>query len=191
MQEEWRDIKDYEGLYQVSNLGRVKRVFGFTSNGKRCNSKILKQTFYKSPNNSGYYRIGLCKSAKRKMYSVHRLVAQAFIPNPDNLPQVNHKDENTKNNCVDNLEWCTCQYNTSYGSLPNRRAKNIYKNTNLQKSVVARKIPVLQFSIDGTFIKRYDSACDAGRILNINRSGIRQCAIGKLKTSGGYVWKYE
>lgn len=190
MQEEWRDIKDYKGLYQVSNLGRVKRMFGFTSNGRRWNSKILQQAFYQS-NNSGYYNVFLCKNGKTKRYLVHRLVAQAFIPNPDNLPQINHKDENTKNNCVDNLEWCTCQYNVSYGSLPNKQAENIRKNNNLQKSVVARKIPVLQFSIDGIFIKRYDSACDAGRILNINHNGIRLCAIGKYKTSAGYVWKYE
>ena len=101
MKEIWKDIKGYEGLYQVSNFGRVK-----------SSTKILANRLSKR----GYYIVTLYKNAKGVTKTVHRLVAQAFIPNPDNLPQVNHKDENKLNNRVDNLEWCTAKYNINYSS---------------------------------------------------------------------------
>lgn len=101
MEEVWKDIEGYEGLYQVSNLGRVKNV----------NKNIIKKSTELS---RGYLRIGLNKHGKTKKFYPHRLVAQAFIPNPKNKPCVNHKDCNPKNNCVDNLEWCTHKYNNSY-----------------------------------------------------------------------------
>ena len=101
MEEIWKDIVGYEGLYQVSNFGRVKNV----------NKNIIKKPTELS---KGYLRIGLNKHGKAKKIYSHRLVAQAFIPNPNNLPCVNHKDCNPKNNCVDNLEWCTHKENNSY-----------------------------------------------------------------------------
>lgn len=110
MEEIWKDIKGYEGLYQISNLGRVK-----------CLPKIIRNRKYKeiikSPSlaGKGYYRLILCNNGKNKAFYIHRLVAQAFIPNPNNLPQVNHKDENILNNCVDNLEWCNNKQNINYG----------------------------------------------------------------------------
>ena len=114
MKEEWRDIViekngaiyDYTGLYQVSNLGRVKKL----SNNKNCREKILNL----AQNNKGYTKVTLSKDGNQKQYQLHRLVATAFIPNPENLPIVNHKDENPKNNCSENLEWCSYQYNTKY-----------------------------------------------------------------------------
>ena len=105
--EKWADILNYKGKYQISNLGRVKAL-----NYRRTKKeKII--TLKKS---KGYYQVSLWKNGKRKIFLVHRLVAQTFIPNPDNLPQVNHKDENKLNNCVNNLEWCTQAYNNSYGT---------------------------------------------------------------------------
>ena len=98
--EVWKDIKGYEGLYQVSNLGNVKSL------------KTNKNLYYSKSRN--YLRVGLNKNGVRRGFSIHRLVAQAFIPNPKNKPCVNHKDCNPKNNCVDNLEWCTHKYNNSY-----------------------------------------------------------------------------
>lgn len=106
--EEWKDIKGYEGLYQISNKGRVKSL----GNNKSRKEKIRDGKI----DNNGYKRIGLCKNGKEKKYKIHRLVAQAFLPNPDNLPVVNHKDENKLNNNVENLEWCTQEYNCNYGS---------------------------------------------------------------------------
>lgn len=131
MIEEWREIEGYEGLYQVSNLGRVKSLFRVVirSNGKpnTVNEKILKYGM-----NRGYCAVVLCKNGKRKMYKVHRLVAMAFLSNPHNLPEVNHKDENKKNNCVDNLEWCTPKYNTNYGTCIERRIDATVKNNSLR-----------------------------------------------------------
>lgn len=102
MKEIWKDIKGYEGLYQVSNLGRIKSV----------RKKIIKSP---SLAGRGYYRLTLCNNGKNKSFYIHRLVAQAFISNPNNLSQVNHKDENKLNNCVDNLEWTDCKSNINYG----------------------------------------------------------------------------
>lgn len=115
MIEEWRDVKDYEGLYQVSNLGRVKslcRVAGTASKKYTCKERIL------SPRRQehNYYSVMLWKDGKSRQFRVHRLVAEAFIPNPNNYPIINHKDENPSNNEMENLEWCTVKYNSYYGS---------------------------------------------------------------------------
>ena len=103
----WKDVKGYEGLYQVSNLGRIKSL-GNLQNRKE---KLLKINI-----RNGYCTTYLYKNNKKKSFLCHRLVAEAFISNPDNLPQVNHKDENKLNNCVENLEWCTAKYNVNYSS---------------------------------------------------------------------------
>lgn len=112
----WKDIKDFEGLYWISNLGRVKNKHG----------KILKPRL----SSNGYYNICLYKNNKAKCYTVHRLVAEAFIPNPDNLPEINHKDENRLNNEVYNLEWCNRKYNQHYGSAIKKNIKTsfVYRN---------------------------------------------------------------
>lgn len=119
MQEIWKNIKGYEGLYQVSNYGKVRsldkkvkgsnqygKIFFVTKKGKQLKSRIK----------NGYCNVHLIKNGVLKEFTIHRLVAEAFIPNPNNLPQVNHKDENKANNYVENLEWCTRSYNCSYGS---------------------------------------------------------------------------
>ena len=104
----WKDIPGYEGLYEVSNTGRV-RSLNYNGTGK---TKVMKL----STNKLGYKKVGLCKDGKRKVYFIHRLVALAFIPNPNNYPIINHKDENPSNNAVWNLEWCTQKYNINYGN---------------------------------------------------------------------------
>ena len=122
MEEVWKDIKDYEGLYQVSNFGRIRSYPNFSHK----DFFILKQWI-----TQGYYYVKLFKDGKRKSYSVHRLVAEAFIPNPYNLPQVGHKDENNFktgdgcNNCVDNLEWCTAKENAN---MPKRKDRTFGEN---------------------------------------------------------------
>jgi hypothetical protein len=129
MKEIWKEIKDYEGLYQISNLGRVKSLEKKVGFRKR-KEKILKQHFDKD----GYVKVYLCKNSKVKFLSVHRLIAQAFIPNPDELPQINHKDENKANNKIENLEWCTCKYNINYGTRTKRQKETI-KNERSNKIV--------------------------------------------------------
>lgn len=124
--EEWKDIKWYEGLYQVSNLGRVKSLPKdvFVSNPTFTGYRHTKEKILKpSKNGAGYQVVILCNNNKKYQVYVHRLVAQAFIPNPNNLPEVNHKDENPLNNIVDNLEWCTHKYNGNYGTV-NMRKRN-------------------------------------------------------------------
>ena len=117
MQEIWKDIEGYEGLYQVSNKGRVKSLSRLVVRVGKPNyitkEKILKCSELKG---TGYPAVKLGSNNNFKSMLVHRLVAQAFIPNPDNLPQVNHKDEIRTNNCVDNLEWCDSKYNNNYGT---------------------------------------------------------------------------
>lgn len=110
MMEEWRDLKGYEGLYKVSNLGRVYSVY----------KQDFKQPYF---DKDGYLMIGLRKEGKHKNLRLHRIIAEAFIPNPDNLPCVNHKDENKTNNTVENLEWCTPAYNNCYGTRIERAAQ--------------------------------------------------------------------
>lgn len=137
----WKPIKEYEGLYEVSSFGNVRSIKRNTTNGK-----IMKLQKTKT----GYYRVGLCKNNKVKCYSVHRLVAQAFIPNLNNLPQVNHKNECKTNNNVENLEWCTMLYNVRYGTGIERQAKarigvkfTEERKKNISKSCKGRKPPVL------------------------------------------------
>ena len=122
MEEIWKDIKGYEGLYQVSNLGRVKSLKN--SSGKsRERIKTLRVS------NRGYYLVNLCKNRYYETKSVHRLVAEAFIPNPENLPVINHKDENQLNNNFDNLEWCSQKYNLNYSAKRKKEREKINEET--------------------------------------------------------------
>lgn len=170
MEEIWKDIEGYEGLYQVSNMGRVRSL--------RRNI-ILRQCI-----TNGYERIILYTNNIPKGYSVHRLVANAFIPNPDNLPQVNHKDENKTNNCVDNLEWCTQKYNINYGTGIARRIQLFNTNGKCYK-------PVLQYTLEGIFIKEWKSIIDVQRNLGFCQSHISKCCRGKQAYAYGYIWKYK
>ena len=167
--EEWRNIEGYPN-YMVSNMGRVKSL----GNNKTRKEKILKG----GKDGSGYLYVPLYKERIRKNYKIHRLVASAFLPNPDNLPQVNHKDEDKSNNRVENLEYCNSQYNNNYGTHNERMAKSL-------------SIPVLQFSFNGEFIKKWDSATQVQNELGFDNSDISKCCKGKKKTCGGYKWHYH
>ena len=175
----WKDIKDYEGLYQVSNIGRVKSLY----NGRH---NLYREKILKPGKKNSYYFVVLSKNNTRTQFLVHRLVAEAFIPNTDNLPQVNHKDENKLNNSVDNLEWCTAKYNINYGTAVERTKKAMINHPLLSKSV-------LQYTKDGQLIKEYKSIIEAERQTGINNAQISACCKGRehYNTAGGYVWRYK
>ena len=162
--------KDYKERYKVSNFGRVF--------SKRLN-KIMKQ----QTNAYGYNRVCIYEDTKHyKRMLVHRLVAELFIDNPDNLPQVNHKDENKQNNVVSNLEWCTHEYNNTYGT---RLERVRDKQINGKKSK-----PVLQFDLNGNLIKEWKSINECGRN-GFNQGAVAACCQGKRKTHKGFIWKYK
>jgi hypothetical protein len=167
MKEMWRPIPGYEGIYWASNFGNIRSV--------KC---VLKP----SKHRDGYLHVVLCVKGVRKTYQVHRLVALAFIPNPKKFPQINHKDEDKTNNCVENLEWCTMDYNIHYGTGQKRcRNRGLPSNT---KAVV-------QLSLDGDYINEYPSTIEAQRKTGIKMQNIRSCALGVYSQSGGYKWKYK
>lgn len=178
MTEEWRNIEGYEGLYQVSNLGRVKSLERMCRN--KNGLRVVKERIMKNSKNSqGYYEVRLTKNGVGKLHLVHRLVAHAFIPNKNNLQQVNHKDETRTNNCVENLEWCTQIYNLSYGTR-NRRIG--VKNTNHPS--FSKKVLCVETG------ELFPSTMEAQRKYGINSSHIVQCCKGKEETCGGYHWIY-
>ena len=166
--EMWKQIDGYE-RYHISNYGRVK------------SDRILIQM----PNHIGYYHICLSKHNRKKTFLVHRLVAIYFIPNPKDLPFVNHKDENKQNNRFWNLEWCTPLYNTRYGTSIQRRA---FK----QRNRIDASSVVYQYDIDGNFIAYYPSLSEAARINKIPVTHISSvCNEGRSATAKGYIWSFD
>jgi len=183
--ETWKPIVGYEGLYEVSNMGRIKSL-PKTIDIHRCLQHRNEKIFNGSKDNHGYMCVTLCNNGKRKTFKVHRLVAYAFIPNPDNLPQINHKDENKANNCVENLEWCDQSYNINYG---NRNKKCILtKNKN---GSFGAEVPILQYTFDGVFVKRYSSLSEVERTTGKCYVSVICCCSGKFTHSYDYIWIYE
>lgn len=176
MKEEWKNIKGYEGLYQVSNLGNVKSFYK--------NEHLLK--LCKNPR--GYLIVILSNQGITKTRTVHRLVAEAFITNQENKPQVNHIDGNKLNNRIDNLEWCTGSENVKH-SWNNGLEKVTNRMREHCKEIFNKKI--YQYSKQGELMKEWESASQAGRELNIFQQAIVNNLKGRSKTAGGFVWKYR
>lgn len=194
MKEEWKDIAGYEGLYRISNTGKVKSLERVNAQNKHQNERLLKQSL----SEYGYLSVGLCKGGKVKYLRINRLVAFAFIENPDpeHFKQVNHKDENKTNNTYTNLEWCDCKYNINYGTGHERAVAKIdYKqkilNTDWDKMREKMYKPIVQKDKSGVIINTYQSAKHAGIELGINQWNIGLCCRGKQKTAGGYKWEFE
>jgi hypothetical protein len=184
MEEIWKDIEECEG-YQVSNLGRIRSVDRVVHvgnrwggvNARRYKGKLI--TTFAYPN--GYMAFVYKKEGKVfKNFLIHRLVAQAFIPNPDNLPQINHKNEQRDDNRVDNLEWCTCVYNIMY----NNRSKRV---------AIANGKPIEQLSMDGHLIREFPSIREAARFVIGDMKSIRMCCKKDTMTHyyKGYRWKFK
>ena len=180
--EVWKQISGYEGFYEVSNLGRIRsleRIVECSDGRKRkLKTRILRQSC--AP--SGYYMVTLHKNGKQKSGLVHRLVCEAFIPNPLGKGEVNHKDENSKNNNATNLEWVTSKENNTYGTRQERARKAI---------VEAQGRAVRQLSRDGELVAEYESLSAACNATGTHVPNIIKCAKGIYKTAGGYIWKYK
>lgn len=184
--EEWKDIKDYEGLYQISNLGRIKSLKRYKKNHSKT-QMIEEKILLPHSTRTGYICVCLCKDAKPKQKTIHRLVAEAFIPNPENKEEVNHIDGDKTNNRVENLEWCTRCENIQHSFKNGFHKLSSERIEKLMKSCIKK---VNQYSKQGEFIKTWESIAQAGRELNINHASISACCKGKLKTSGKYIWEY-
>lgn len=201
--EVWKSVVGYEGLYSVSNFGRIKN--------SRTNHILKPQRLSK-----GYQGVTLYKNNKRKTQKVHRVVAIAFIPNPTNLPSINHKDEDKTNNHVDNLEWCDAKYNNTYGTFAQRISKALQGRPSPMKgrhhtegakrklslasrgrkfkieSLIKKSIPVAQCDKDtGKILKIFYGASEASRQTGIDSSSITAVCRGRRGSAGGYRWMYE
>ena len=168
--EHWKAIAGYEGIYEVSDMGRVKSL----NYNRTRNEKILKPR----KTNNGYLRVSLCKDGHTKQTLVHRLVAKAFIPNPNNLKTVNHKDEVKTNNTVGNLEWISQKDNLNYGT-HNKRVGE----------ALSKKVQMFDKST-GELLATFPSTCEAERVTGINHGNISKCCKGNRWSVGGYIWRY-
>lgn len=178
--EVWKPIPNYEGFYEVSNMGKVRSVYRYR--------RILKPMI----SNAGYERVDLFKNKHRKQFSVHRLVANAFIDNPSEKPFVNHKDENKLNNSADNLEWVTHVENCQYGTAIKRRTQHLdysKRRINNAGQIKACSKPIAQYTKDGIFIRNWKSASECARENGWQISNIRRCCVSKGATAYGYIFK--
>lgn len=205
----WKDIKGYEGLYQVSNLGNIKSMprtivtnnrFGKMT--KYTKSREIKPHLNKK---TGYYQVHLSKNKKTKMFLLHRLVAETFIPNMDNKPQINHINANKTDNRIENLEWCTSSENIKHAFANNLSHSNFkvqcgskhhffgkhHSIESKQKMKESHYKKIIQYDKNNKLIKIWNGIKQIEEELNINNGNISQCCRSKRKTAGGYIWRYE
>lgn len=177
IEEKWTPVRNYEDLYEVSNTGKVRSIDREIID-KRGSTRCFKGRELKKiilPN--GYFVVGLSKNGFNKLHYVHRLVAEMFIPNPNNYPCINHKDEVKINNNVDNLEFCTYKYNNDYSNNVERMNRSTRKR-------------VIQLTKDYKVVFIYESEMEASRKTGIQQSSISRCCFGHAKTAGKYLWRH-
>lgn len=195
--EVWKDISGYEGKYQISSMGRARNV---------RTGLILKPIYVR--HNYVHYALYRTWEGRPKRFFAHRLVAFAFIPNPNGYKEINHKDRNPSNNSVENLEWCTRQYNSTYDGAVERRRESMKKNGRLKGRKISeeareklrhhpnivgntnRRRPVYMYSMDGEFIKEFSCFLLASQETGADHSNISACCCGRLKSTKGYRWSY-
>ena len=193
MEEVWKDVKGYEGLYQVSNLGNVKSL---NYRGHKGHEHILMP----KTNNNGRLWVLLYKHGKAKPTLIHRIVGIAFIKNPDNLPQINHKDENPKNNMANNLEWCTLEYNLMYTY---KRHSEKYHVSEIKRGAYAKRAKkvsrqnkkrqgnaINQLDENGNILKRWTDSREIFVETGMSDWSISECCRGNRKTAYGFKWQY-
>lgn len=186
MEEIWKDIVGFEGLYQVSNMGRVKSLERDWICGNHNSVRHLEEHIVEPEKmKKGYLRISLNKDGVRKRIMLHRLVAEAFIPNPNNLPQVNHKNEDKALNTVENLEWCTNEYNHNYGTHNQRVSEAMVNNPKRSKLVY-------QYTLDGELVAIWSSTNECGRN-GYGQGMVAACCRGEYgrRTYKGHKWSYK
>lgn len=176
----WKDIEGLEGCYQISNFGRVKSLERVAENGRKVHERILKTRV----NKKGYEYVCVQKNKKRIAIKIHREVSKAFLPNPYNYLEVNHKDENKLNNHVNNLEWCDRKYNANYGTAVKRAVKLRIAN---------HVLLIDQYDCEGNYIKTWKCPHEVEVESNgkMRATNIISCCRGKYKTSYGFIWKYK
>lgn len=182
----WRDIPGYEGYYQASTLGNIRSVSRTVKSTSRNSNTYIKKLesviLSQATNDKVNYKqkiVILSIEGKHRTCVVARLIAATFIPNPNNLPQINHKDEDPTNNKVSNLEWCDSNYNNNYGL------------RSLRESNTKTKYRINQYDKSGEFIKTWRNSKDIQRELGINHSSVLQCCRGERKQAGGFIWKFD
>ena len=179
----WKEIEGYEGYYEVSDDGQVRSLDRYVADikgkqtGKRrfLRGAVMKQSVSTGRDHNSYYVVNLHRDHTSKVMLVHMLVARAFIPNPNNLPTVNHIDGNKHNNCVSNLEWASFSDNNTHAL-----------ETGLRNP---RGNAVAQYSLSGKLVRKFRSASEASRVTGISRGMISHCLNGRNKTASGFVWK--
>ncbi len=177
----WKEIEGYEGYYEISDSGEVKSLDRYVSCSDgtlhHIRGRIMKQSIcrYRDNDDVGYLVVNLRKNGTSYVAPIHRLVAKAFIPNPQNLTTVNHIDGNKHNNNVSNLEWASYRDNNIHALLNNLRSP--------------RGNAIRQYTLDGAFVAEYKSTCEAARKTGLSRCGISHCLNGRCDTSGGFIWK--
>lgn len=171
---EAKPISGFEKLYYVYTNGQIY-------------STVRKRILRPNKIRNGYYQYALYKNGKRHMRLGHKLVAEAFLPNPNNYPIINHKDENKTNNAVNNLEWCTHSYNVKYSAY--KSTEHYKKLATLHKNQLSKR--VVQIDSQGSLVRSYESITEAAEQTGINRGNIASVCCGNRKTAGGYIWKYK
>ena len=183
MNDEWKHVVGYEGRYKVSSSGIIISIQRTVSNGPTTSRVVDGCTLSQQNNGKGYYTVNLSKNGRAKKEYVHRIVAKAFLDNPNSYKEVNHKDENKQNNSVSNLEWCTSSYNKRYGSFIER----IITSRNKSKKGGYEK-PVYKYDRNGSLLDEYKSIADASRKTGISEENIRSAIKGKSKSAHGFQW---
>ena len=188
--EVWKPVVGYEGLYEVSNTGKVRSLDRLCKHSSGKTLKVVHGCILKNiVLSSKYHMVNLSKDGIMQPSLVHILMMKAFVPNPDNLPQINHKDENPSNNFIwvnedgsidlekSNLEWCSAKYNTNYGTCIKRRTDK-------------RRRKVNQYTADGVFIRQFDGVPSASKHIGVCAGNIYSCCEGKIHHAYGYTWRY-
>lgn len=173
MEDVFNPIPGFDGKYEIT-IGGLFKYVNYNNTGEDVIT-------YGNMDNDGYLNVCLSKDGESKTYGVHKLVALTYIDNPNNLPEVNHKDENPANNCVDNLEWCDRSYNINYGTANKRRSEK------LTNGVTSK--PVKQKALDGQLIKLWPSTKEIGRN-GFNQGHVSDVCNGNRKTHKGFIWEW-
>lgn len=185
MSEIWKDIKGYEGRYQVSSTGKVRALNFYREMGRIKELKLIK-------NSTGYYVVNLYNKGKSSIKHVHRLVAESFLPNPQNKPVVDHINTIPTCNTVENLRWVTQGENVRNEISHKRRIAAVRAKFQGKTGIEANKHKkVFQYSLNGKFIKEWGCMSDASRALNVDSGGMSRCCKGTQTQANGFIWRYN